>query len=250
MKRILLCLGALAILVAGVQAQDAAAKKAAKEYEALIARCAKVQSLTATVKTTFGTQNDSYEVKLKRPNLFRVENAQYLMASDGTSQWQFMKRQKQYMKSSAPKELPLMELFSLEPANKVTVVRAYNATFEGAKCRAIDLKGKSYPEGKATVYVNPKTGMPAGYVAPAKNGAMKTVIAALKTNPTFSAEEFAWTPPSDAKEYEQPNYDEKLLKVGTQAPDFTLPSPSGGTVSLKDQLGKGKAIILNFWFYG
>lgn len=36
-----------------------------------------------------------------------------------------------------------------------------------------------------------------------------------------------------------------MLKVGDKAPDFTLPSQSGGSVSLKDF--KGKTLVLYFF---
>lgn len=40
-------------------------------------------------------------------------------------------------------------------------------------------------------------------------------------------------------------YATELLKKGTQAPDFTLPSPDGTNISLSDF--KGKYVVLDFW---
>lgn len=40
------------------------------------------------------------------------------------------------------------------------------------------------------------------------------------------------------------------MLVSRPAPDFSLPTPSGGTVSLKDALKGRKALLVNFWFYG
>ncbi len=40
-------------------------------------------------------------------------------------------------------------------------------------------------------------------------------------------------------------HDKKLLKIGADAPDFTLKDPEGKAVSLKDF--KGKVVVLDFW---
>jgi hypothetical protein len=49
---------------------------------------------------------------------------------------------------------------------------------------------------------------------------------------------------------ERQDYLEKLLKVGTKAPNFSLPNTAGKQQTLAS-LSKGKkATIVNFWFYG
>jgi outer membrane lipoprotein-sorting protein len=63
---------------------------------------------------------------------------------------------------------------------------------------------------------------------------------------------FAYTPPKNAKVAERstPNYEAKLVPVGQEAPNFTLPSPAGGQIALSEALRGKKALIVNFWFYG
>lgn len=41
-----------------------------------------------------------------------------------------------------------------------------------------------------------------------------------------------------------------MLKTGSKAPDFTLPTPSGGTITLSKVVKANKATLVNFWFYG
>lgn len=45
-------------------------------------------------------------------------------------------------------------------------------------------------------------------------------------------------------------YDSRLPKVGSKAPDFTLKQPSGKSLSLLKEARKYKVTVVNFWFYG
>ena len=42
--------------------------------------------------------------------------------------------------------------------------------------------------------------------------------------------------------------EEKLLTVGSTAPDFKLPRPDSSFVQLEDVLKRQKVVLLNFWF--
>jgi hypothetical protein len=60
---------------------------------------------------------------------------------------------------------------------------------------------------------------------------------------------FAYAPPADFTLHEQPDLNKQLLAVGTDAPDFMLPQPGGGQLSLSDARKGKKAVLINFWFY-
>jgi outer membrane lipoprotein-sorting protein len=63
---------------------------------------------------------------------------------------------------------------------------------------------------------------------------------------------FQFRPPKGATEMETPSmaaYEAKLVKLGKEAPKFTLPNPKGGQVSLTDLCKRNKAVLVNFWFY-
>ena len=40
----------------------------------------------------------------------------------------------------------------------------------------------------------------------------------------------------------------ELLKLGVKAPDFTLPTPSGGKITLSKVYKANKATLVNFYF--
>jgi hypothetical protein len=71
----------------------------------------------------------------------------------------------------------------------------------------------------------------------------------IKLNTVQTAADFRFVPPTGMKEYVPPDYRAKLVKVGQKAPEFTLPTPSGGNLSLADGLSRKKALLINFWFY-
>jgi peroxiredoxin/outer membrane lipoprotein-sorting protein len=67
----------------------------------------------------------------------------------------------------------------------------------------------------------------------------------VRVNQPMSAAEFRFTPPAGAK-LDDPA--DKLLAIGQPAPDFTLPTPDGDTITLS-AISKGKrATLINFWY--
>ena len=59
---------------------------------------------------------------------------------------------------------------------------------------------------------------------------------------------FQWSPPAGWKRWERPDYREKVIAVGTAAPDFELPLLEGGRVRLSDL--RGKVVWLYVWGIG
>jgi thiol-disulfide isomerase/thioredoxin len=74
-------------------------------------------------------------------------------------------------------------------------------------------------------------------------------IKSLDTSPTFEPGEFRLKRPKgyEIREYkpEQSEKAEPLLKVGSEAPDWELPTPDGKTVSLKSL--RGDVVVVDFW---
>jgi outer membrane lipoprotein-sorting protein len=67
-------------------------------------------------------------------------------------------------------------------------------------------------------------------------------------NAEVSNERFAWTPPSDWKEWRMPDIEEGLLKPGAVAPGFELTSSDGSKIKLSNF--SGKVVWLNKWRCG
>jgi len=75
-------------------------------------------------------------------------------------------------------------------------------------------------------------------------------LANIRVNQPMTAASFAYEPPKTAKAYEPPNFEAKLVALGKKAPEFSLPTPGGGTLALADAVKGNKATLINFWFYG
>ena len=70
-------------------------------------------------------------------------------------------------------------------------------------------------------------------------------LTSVRTNRPMSTASFKYALPATAK---PDDLSAKLLAAGQQAPQFTLPTPEGGTLTL-DDVRKGKrATLVNFWF--
>ncbi len=71
----------------------------------------------------------------------------------------------------------------------------------------------------------------------------------IKLNSVRSASLFAFKPPAGVTEFVRQDPAAKLIAVGKKAPEFSLPTPDGGKISLQDGLSRKKALLVNFWFY-
>jgi thiol-disulfide isomerase/thioredoxin len=133
--------------------------------------------------------------------------------------------------------------------------KAKPAFFRGQKAVVIHLTGQA---GPIALYLDADALSPIAFTT--EDGKNTAVYKDLVFDAPMKAEEFAWTPPADAKSMKDtmaqgggdtgasPAGDEnsKLLKEGTVAPDFTLQTPTGGSLTLSKSLGK-KGTIVNFW---
>ena len=70
----------------------------------------------------------------------------------------------------------------------------------------------------------------------------------VKVNADIPGELFVWKPPAGWQEWRKPSPEDRLLKPGEQAPDFTLPLVNGERISLTDL--RGKVVWINFWRAG
>ncbi|MCC6423193.1 MAG: redoxin family protein [Phycisphaerales bacterium] len=139
------------------------------------------------------------------------------------------------------------------------VTLADDVEIEGAKCPALRITEEN---GDTTVVVDPQTSLVRRVVVDMKKGlqqrgqgqvnnAMLTFeYTKVDTKTAVKAEQFAWTPPQDAKDaataqVQQESQNPANELVGKPAPDFKLPSLDGKEVALSDL--KGKVVVLDFW---
>jgi len=70
-----------------------------------------------------------------------------------------------------------------------------------------------------------------------------------KINTILATTSFAVVLPKDGRPYKsRVSYTAKLITIGNPAPVFTIPTPTGGAVSLADSIADHKAVLVTFWF--
>jgi hypothetical protein len=134
----------------------------------------------------------------------------------------------------------------------------------GRTYQVIEMEGKPPPEGRTPFFVGRTRyffgpdGLLEGSEYEVKQqdrwGTMSFWLTKVKLNVPMTAAQFAYTPPADFKylgresEAERARGAASLLKTGVRAPDFRLPTPEGGELSLRAARKGKKAVLINFWF--
>jgi outer membrane lipoprotein-sorting protein len=211
-------------------------------------------------------------LKMMKPNLLLLQMGGKIgqtIASDGTTTWLYMQQQNQYMKQKVHPQgkgifpLSLVEVFFQPTFESLTLMGGNmkpsstrdlgNRTVEGKTFRVLELSGGEIP-GTLHYFIGPdnliyqmRVTMKSG------NDTMVTEISLLnlKVGADLTASHFAFKLPEGATEF-NPNTptEASLLPVGKEAPNFTLPTPTGGQITLTNVLKEKKAVLVNFWFYG
>src|SRR5579863_812943 len=206
-------------------------------------------------------------MRAMKPNYLRLELADHqkmTTVSDGTNLFSYTSGMPYYYKQPVPPkptELPgswegEIDSFFGGAANvaKVQTTYAGEATVAGVRCAIVKAR-MHVPERTATYAIGKADHLIRRMVLaqPGPNGATITMVNTLskiRLNVPLTAGVFAFMPPKTARLYEPPDYNAKLVKVGREAPNFTMPTPTGGEVALDNALRGKKAVLVNFWFCG
>ncbi len=276
-SRVLLALVVLGFAVQVLGVQAAATDQAKKEYKALLGRIAKIKTLSGVITVRDHEGSVSAKYAIIKPDRYRFDLGDRLLVCDG-------KILNHSIKGKILRKFGLAAQLSMrcevggfdDLSATLEAVRVSDCRFEGRKCRAIEVKAPGRPSQGDTVFVDVKTGLPAGYRSPGPEGrGMTLVFSDLKVNPRLSANLFVVPKPASApravvapplaatpgtvQELPAPvdaatpiDASRKLLEIGKTAPTFRLPALGGGKLSLKESLrGKRvKAVVLLFWTYG
>ncbi len=70
----------------------------------------------------------------------------------------------------------------------------------------------------------------------------------ITLNAKFEQEKFVWSPPDGWRQWSQPDYEDDLLALGQEAPDFELLAVGGGKIKLSDY--RGRIVWLYIWRAG
>lgn len=121
-------------------------------------------------------------------------------------------------------------------------------TIAGVECDVIYVKYAG-GMGESRWYFGKKDHLPRRVDRISEEGSNVIVVSNLKVNPTFEADAFTPAKPAgyEEKKFERPTRAAapELLKVGSEAPAWTLKTPDGKDVSLASL--KGKVVVLDFW---
>jgi outer membrane lipoprotein-sorting protein len=232
-------------------------------------------SLSITMARGGETAAQSGAVRLRKPNLARIEMAtpgQMLMMSDGKNLYTLMPDH-QYIQQSAEAfglgqaelaaGLPVALFFGhdsvgvgslTEPG--ATVKYLGKQAVGGQKYDVASVSGKSPIPHTIKVFMQPDGLIGRTEVELSIQGAKLTQTSDYKNqkiNAVPATTSFAVALPKDARLYKAPaedQYTSKFVALGKPAPVFALPTPTGGTVSLASSTADHKAVLVNFWFYG
>lgn len=283
MSKLLISALALGICSFGFGQGAAPSKAAAPQLEDASAFMARVKAKLGANSTVSGTleindkQVQDIKFKAMRPNFISLVMPEFELHDSGKGMVMYAAQPKMYMNVPPTEEGHMLSvLVGFEPVMGVETPysvsgKAKPTFFRGTKAIVVSVDhNKAVPDKGGLMYFNADTLAPLAFgTADGKTSAIyKDIVLGAAMKP----EEFAWTPPADAKSQDEmmkaamdaqaaaaakggqkpapaPAADDPtahLLKEGAAAPDFTLQTPTGGTLTLSKSLGK-RATIINFW---
>jgi outer membrane lipoprotein-sorting protein len=262
-----LLLAALALPARADEKADALLKQARDAMSRL-------QTLQADLEVSItGSNAAKGTLVLKRPNLARIElkaPLEMLIASDGKDLYLYQASQDQYQKTAVdarganiafPYAMELIQGFFVPQAlgkapTGATVTHAGKETVAGDEYEVVEVAVTQPVPTTVRYFISPKDHLlnrvSRRLKAEDREVELVATLKNVRAGGPVAATAFKWRPPATAKAYQQPSladFEKKLVPVGKAAPDFNLPTPQGGRLSLGDALKGKKALLLNFWFY-
>jgi outer membrane lipoprotein-sorting protein len=235
----------------------------------------RLQTLQADLEVTgAGEKPLQGTLALKRPNLARIElkpPIEILIVSNGKDLYQYMKAGNQYQKSAVdvrganiefPYTMDLVQGF-FQPetfgksASGAGMKYAGKETVDGAEYEVLEAPAAQAGLPSVRYFISPADHLVRRVVLkvsldPGHEIQLVATLKNLRAGAPVQSTAFNWRPPAAAKLVKPQttaDLEQKLIPVGKAAPDFNLPTPQGGRLSLGDALKGKKALLLNFWFY-
>ncbi|MBV9470928.1 MAG: redoxin domain-containing protein [Abitibacteriaceae bacterium] len=239
-----------------------------------------VQTLTAnlTLSKQSGdkTPRNSYgTIRLMKPNYAFIQLGAPIrqnIASDGKTLWTLMTTRDEYLKSpvdangsniTAKWAFPVQLFFNPDvmavggTRYKKTTTLSADETIRGESYNVVTVNvtdsEKKEPDQRLKLYIGTDKLIHRTVLEENKNDRVyrwSAVLNEMQVGATLTPATFAFHLPEDAELYKADPYLKYLLKVGKTVPDFALPIPNGGQVSLSQMLQGKKAVLVNFWFAG
>jgi len=266
------------LLGAGLALGVGGALRADGKADAVLAKAsqaaAQAKSLQADleIRVARGEQTSSLRAvaRLLKPNLghlkiTRADGYSQIAASDGKTLVRALENEKQYLRTPIqPKgeNFPALGHAAASPITAFFTPEALSTegerTYRGAEkvgdqsYEVVEVAAPKPPQARKLYFG--ATGLLEGAELKYTGaGAAQTVTMWLKNvrlDAPLEPGQLAYAPPSDFKVLDVENPGGNLLPVGQAAPDFQLPTPTGGRLALSDVRKGKKAVLVNFWFYG
>ena len=203
-------------------------------------------------------QKTTSTFRFQKPNLYLVDSDLQKVVSDGTTTYMYMPTNKQYMKLPVGNnDIPTSFAMGFEPffgsKMRFEQTRVGMGSFKGQPAAEVVYKIPS-SNVSLSVYVGKESHLPLGYYVKTSQMTNAAWYTDIKLDETFAEDVFKWTPPADASDMSvsrgEDSYEKNLLKIGVQAPDFTIKTTKDADLNLTRSLKGSKGMLVNFWFYG
>jgi peroxiredoxin/outer membrane lipoprotein-sorting protein len=213
------------------------------------------------------TQETRGVVRFRRPDQVSLQvlngPSPHRVVSDGKQVVSEDRRKQEYTPAAAPSLKgddfgPFMEAGILltqffdpkTPAGQTSY--AGTRTIGARRYRTVRIRSRAGGQEGALVYLGP-SGLIEGFDAVIAQGGSQTRITQrttrLRLNLPLSPRRFSYKPPAGFTMASTTDDPEKLLlPIGKQAPEFNLPRPGGGRLSLSAVRKQKKVVLVNFWF--
>jgi outer membrane lipoprotein-sorting protein len=273
LQRILFAWGGAALLAP----LGAAPVRADARADALLKEVARAERSTRTLSADLVMSQSAQgqtikvtgKVRLKKPNLARIVYGPPLsqtIASDGKTVWALMTASNQYTQQPVDAKGSAIQTFlavpitlffdpaSLGPLGKVAQAHTRYVGQErigGQSFQVVELTNSQPFAYKLKLYVGSDRLVRRAALAVPQGKQTTHLTAALsnvRTDLPLATASFAFQPPKTAQAAQESDDASKLIPVGKQAPQFSLPTPTGGHVALAEALKGKKAVLVNFWF--
>jgi len=197
-----------------------------------------------------GTEPMKMTFRFGKPNLFVTIQGSRETWCDGKEQAVVDSKAKDYQMfpvgdDAMPRFAWGFDGFFARPKGVYTLENPVDGTFAGKPAVVAEFKSAAL---RTTVHVafDPETKLPMGFTLGAGDQARDYRYEDVQLDPPKPKTDFKFKPTSEWQ-LREPMAD-KLLRVGTKAPEFTLSTPDGKKVSLSEALKGKKGMLLNFWF--